>query len=271
MRLQIVRRTALAAGTTTLLLVASCRQADPARDVFMGYIEDTQVNVTTRIPGRLTDVFVTEGQYVRAGQRIARLDDTGMVDNLHALRRELANIATNRQRLQRLYAAGAIPEQKLDEIETTYDVVTDKTMALASDIHDMTITSPIPGKVAVRIHEPGEMLAPGMPVVVVQDTATTWARFSIPESYVNQVHLGQVVTLSTGSDSALCRAEVVEVLPMADFATKVPTNLQDQRDVRAFAVRMKLLDHRRRMEPGMYVYLTLQPAPVPGGNLAERP
>ncbi len=271
MRLQIARRAALAAGSTVLLLVASCRQADPAHDVFMGYLEGTQVNVTTRIPGRITGVFVTEGQYVRAGQRIAQLDDTSMVDNLRALRRELANIATNRQRLERLYAAGAIPEQKLDEIQTTYDVVTDRVMALASDLRDLTITSPIAGKIAVRVHEPGEMLAPGMPVAVVQDTATAWARFSIPESFADRVRLGQVFTLSTGTDTAAWRAEVVEVLPMADFATKVPTNLQDQRDVRAFAVRMKLLDHRRRMEPGMYVYLTLPPAPLPGGSLAERP
>lgn len=265
------RQWLLLAGAALAVLPAGCSQSAPADPLFMGYIEDTQVNVTTRIPGRITDIFVDEGAPVTAGQKVAQLDDSSMVANLRALRRRRANINKNRQRLERMYAVGAIPEQKLDEIETAYDVLTDKMMALESNVRDMTIRSPIDGRVGVRVLEPGEMMAPGMPVVVVSDTSTSWARFSIPETYMAQVRVGNAFTLTTGVDSLRVHARVVQILPLADFATKVPTNLQDQRDVRSFSVRLKLLDHATELPPGVYVYLSLKPPAQPGGAPRAEP
>jgi hypothetical protein len=96
-----------------------------------------------------------------------------------------------------------------------------------------------------------------MPVVVETDTSISWARFSIPESYINQIQLGKVLTLTTGISGVSFRAEVIQILPMADFATKVPTNLQDERDVRAFSVKLKILNNKEQIKPGIYVYLKL--------------
>lgn len=253
----VLSRASLASTVIMLLMIAGCQDPPKTQNVFMGYIEDTEVNVTTRIPGKITDIFVNEGSYVKENQKIAQLDNKDMLDNLNAIKQELSNIDKNRKRLQKMYAVGAISEQKLDEIETTYEVIKDKMMALQTNVNDMTILSPIAGKVNVRVLEPGQMMAPGMPVVVVTDTSITWARFSIPESYINQIQLGKVLTLTTGIAKTNFKAEVVQILPMADFATKVPTNLQDERDVRAFSVKMKILNGKDQIKPGIYVYLKL--------------
>lgn len=254
----VLSKVSLGLAVITLLAIGGCAQDPPkTQNVFMGYIEDTEVNVTTRIPGKITGIFVNEGSYVKDGQKIAQLDNKDMLDNLSAMKQELSNIDKNRKRLEKMYAIGAISEQKLDEIETTYEVVKDKMMALQSNIDDMTITSPISGKVNVRVLEPGQMMSPGMPVVVVTDTSISWARFSIPESYVNQIQLGKTLTLTTGIADVHFLAEVVQILPMADFATKVPTNLQDERDVRAFSVKLKILSNKDQIKPGIYVYLKL--------------
>ncbi len=254
----IISKVSVALAVITMLMIGGCAQDPPKyQNLFMGYIEDTEVNVTTRIPGKITGIYVNEGEYVKADQKIAQLDNRDMLDNLSAMKAELTNIGRNRKRLENLYAVGAVPQQKLDEIETAYDVVRDKMAALQSNINDMTITSPIAGKVNVRVLEPGQMMAPGMPVVVETDTSISWARFSIPESYINQIQLGKVLTLTTGIVGVSFRAEVIQVLPMADFATKVPTNLQDERDVRAFSVKLKILDNKDQIKPGIYVYLRL--------------
>ncbi len=254
----IVSKVSVRLAVIAMLMIGGCAQDPPKyQNLFMGYIEDTEVNVTTRIPGKITDIYVHEGQYVKEDQKIAQLDNKDMLDNLSAMKAELTNIGRNKKRLENLYAVGAVPQQKLDEIETAYDVVRDKMAALQSNINDMTITSPIAGKVNVRVLEPGQMMAPGMPVVVVTDTSISWARFSIPESYINQIQLGKVLTLTTGIAGVSFRAEVIQILPMADFATKVPTNLQDERDVRAFSVKMKILNNKDQIKPGIYVYLKL--------------
>lgn len=253
-----VSKVSVGLAAIAMLMIGGCAQDPPKNhNLFMGYIEDTEVNVTTRIPGKITDIYVHEGQYVKEDQKIAQLDNKDMLDNLSAMKAELSNIGRNKKRLENLYAVGAVPQQKLDEIETAYDVVKDKMAALQSNINDMTITSPIAGKVNVKVLEPGQMMAPGMPVVVVTDTSISWARFSIPESYINQIQLGKVLTLTTGVSNVNFLAEVVQILPMADFATKVPTNLQNERDVRAFSVKMKILNNKDQVKPGIYVYLKL--------------
>jgi membrane fusion protein (multidrug efflux system) len=253
-----ISKVSVGLAVIAMLMIGGCAQDPPkTQNVFMGYIEDTEVNVTTRIPGKITYIYVHEGQYVKADQKVAQLDNKDMLDNLSAMKAELSNIGRNRKRLENLYAVGAVPQQKLDEIETAYEVVKDKMMALQSNINDMTITSPIAGKVNARVLEPGQMMSPGMPVVVITDTSITWARFSIPESYINQIQLGNVLTLTTGMAKTNFKAEVVQILPMADFATKVPTNLQDERDVRAFSVKMKILNNKDQIKPGIYVYLKL--------------
>ena len=47
------------------------------------------------------------------------------------------------------------------------------------------------------------------------------------------------------------------MVPMAGFATKTPTTLRDQRDVRTFSVKMKFEKYYPQLKPGMSVYLTL--------------
>ncbi|MCL5268523.1 MAG: efflux RND transporter periplasmic adaptor subunit [Bacteroidetes bacterium] len=253
-----ISKVSVGLAVIAMLMIGGCAQDPPKnQNVFMGYIEDTEVNVTTRIPGKITGIFVNEGAYVKADQKIAQLDNKDMLDNLSAMKEELSNIGKNKKRLENLYTVGAVSQQKLDEIETAYEVVKDKMSALQNNINDMTITSPIAGKVNVRVLEPGQMMAPGMPVVVVTDTSISWARFSIPESYINQIQLGKVLTLTTGMANTNFLAEVIQILPMADFATKVPTNLQNERDVRAFSVKMKILNNKDRIKPGIYVYLKL--------------
>lgn len=249
-----------------LIIIGACSQKKEEKiPEFMGYIENTQFNVTTRMPGKIVAIYVDEGDTVKAGQIVAELDKRELSYNIDALKSQLNNISVNRKRVQKLYNAGAIPQQKLDEIETAYNVVSSKLAALNTRLEDMNILSPIDGVVNVRVLEVGQMMPPGMPVVIVTDTTMTWARFSIPESYLDQIQLGKIFKISTSIDEQTLSVKVTQIMPMADFATKTPTTLRDQRDVRSFSVKMKILDHKNLCKPGIYVYLKLKPLHS-GGN-----
>jgi len=245
---------------SAFVLVISCSQKKAPEDPeFMGYIENTQVNITTRIPGKIVTIAVDEGDTVKENQVVTELDKRELLANKQAMEAQLANIKINRNRLQNLYKAGAVPQQKLDEIETAYQVVSQKIAALNVKLNDMTIVSPINGIVNVRVLEEGQMMPPGMPVVVVTDTSKTWARFSIPESYLNQVKLGQMFEIASAIPGETLQAKVVQIMPMADFAIHTPTTLRQERDVRSFSVKMKISKGLELCKPGMYVYLKLKP------------
>lgn len=229
---------------------------------FMGYIENTQVNATTRIPGKITAIYVDEGDSVKQGEAVAQLDTRELIANRKAMMAQLQNIVKNKKRLKNLFTAGAVPQQKVDMIETQFDVLTNKINALNIKIEDMTITSPIKGVVNVKVLEAGQMMPPGMPVVIVTDPEGTWARFNVPELYINQINLGDVFNLETNIKNLNLKGKVVKILPMVSFATHTPTTLRGERDVRTFDVKMKIIANQKKCKPGMSVFLKLKPIPT---------
>ena len=241
-----------------MLLVGCAKKEENPYTTFAGYVENTQVNVTTRMPGLITKIFCDEGEIVQKGDTVAVLDKKELLANRRALVARLSNINVNKKRVQNLFDAGAVPQQKLDEIETNYQIVRDQLMALDTKLEDMTVIAPLSGVVVTKVLEQGQMMPPGMPVVIVSDTSITYARFSIPESYFDQVSLGQKFTLSTAVRGAEVQATVFQIVPMADFATHTPTDLRGQSDVRSFSVKMKFDQYYKLLKPGMSVYLQLK-------------
>jgi len=236
---------------------------EPTQHQFMGYIENTQVNITGRLPGKISSIYVDEGDTVKQGDKIARLDTRELDANMDALNSQLKNIILNKSRIEHLFQAGALPQQKVDEIETSYEVLRSNILALKTKIEDMLITSPIDGIVNVKVLENGQILSPGMAVVIVTDPDGTWARFSIPERFIDQINIGQQFEINSNTPGLAYEAKVIQILPFAEFASHTPTTLRDERDVRTFDVKMKLLDTPQHAsivtsKPGMYVYLTLK-------------
>ncbi len=243
------------------LMSTSCQQKQKKSkdNIFQGYIESTQVNVTTRIPGRIEKILVDEGDTLKEGDTVATLDARVLKAKREALLAKLRNVRTNKRRLEKLYEAGAIPQQKLDEINTGYDMLVDNIKALDININDMTIKAPMDGIVNVKVLEPNQMMPPGMPVVIETDPKGTWARFGIPETYMNQINLGDIFELSTNMDNLKLKAKVIQILPMANFATHTPTTLREERDVRTFDVKMIILNNQMHCKPGISVFLKLKP------------
>jgi len=245
------------------MILSGCQyfmKEEKAKDpVFMGYIENTQVNVTTRIPGRITEIYVDEGDSVQAGEKVAQLDTRPLEAKLSAMKAKLANVLVNKKRIENLYKAGAIPKQKLDNIETSYAMLSDNIKELTINIDDMTIRAPMDGIVTVRVLEVNQMIPPGMPVVIETDPQGTWARFSIPEKYLGQIRPGKKFLLRSNVPGLTFEGKVIQIIPMADFATFTPTELRGERDVRTFNVKMKITENIQECKPGMSVYLTLEP------------
>ncbi|MGB9745425.1 MAG: HlyD family secretion protein [Bacteroidales bacterium] len=258
-----MKRGIIAVNVLLIVALVSCSKTAQKQEIpeFMGYIENTQVMVTTRMAGKITKIFVDEGDTVQEGDTIAQLDARELLANWRAMKSQLEDIIRNKKRLENLHAAGAVPQQNVDMLETQYNVLVNNISALNTKIEDMTVTSPIDGIVNVKVLEPGQMMAPGMPVVIVTDPQGTWARFSVPETYLDQIDLGKVFTLKTNMGNLVLQGKVDKILPMAGFATHTPTNLRQERDVRTFDIRLKIIDNQMKCKPGMSVFLSLNPLP----------
>lgn len=83
----------------------------PAFATSNGRIEATEMDVATKLPGRLVEVLVQEGDRVEAGEVVARLD----IDTLEAQRRQAE--AQLRQAQQEREHALAVVEQRTSELD----------------------------------------------------------------------------------------------------------------------------------------------------------
>jgi len=109
---RLQQRSGLASATllAVLLLLGACSDRDGSRPgelVLSGNIEVTDAQLGFKVPGRVVERLVSEGDRVKAGQLVARLDDTEQQEQLALRRAELAGAEAAFAALQ----AGSRPQE----------------------------------------------------------------------------------------------------------------------------------------------------------------
>lgn len=80
------------------------------------------------------------------------------------------------------------------------------------------ITAPISGVVTSRMVDPGDTVAPGVPVISVEDDSLYRLEVTVPES-ISELYVGKMVDVSVGSDESTGQGKVAVVSPAGDAAT----------------------------------------------------
>jgi len=114
-----------------------------------------------------------------------------------------------------------------------------------------TLTSPLTGMVLSKNVEPGEMVAPGSPIVTVGDLARVYMRAYIEETDLGRVKLGQKVRVTTDTyPDKIYEGKITFISPQAEFT---PKNVQTKKERVKLVYRVKVdLDNAKlELKPGM--------------------
>lgn len=136
--------------------------------------------------GRVVRVTVKDGQHVRRGQSLARLDTAQLRAERHRLSAKLTESAAARSiaeltasRLKRLADEKFVPRQESDEarygLEAARARVDQLHAAIAGvdvKLAQSTLVAPFSGTVAVRLVDEGTVVAAGVPVLRLLDEET---------------------------------------------------------------------------------------------------
>ncbi|HZI26799.1 MAG TPA: efflux RND transporter periplasmic adaptor subunit [Gemmatimonadaceae bacterium] len=166
--------------------------------------------LSTKLMGRVMEVRVREGDVVAAGAVLVRLDDRDL-----AARREqadagvrAADAAHNEARLQAdrlrsLFADSAAPRAHLDAAEAGLvraEQAVRGARAMAAEVEALTdyaeVRAPFGGVIVQSLVDPGAFVAPGMPLVRIEDPSRLRVVAAVPPSTASAVHRGSRVGVS---------------------------------------------------------------------------
>jgi len=130
------------------------------------------------------------GARVRSGQVLAVLAPTASEASFAEVRGRVDELEHEVERAERLAAAGAIPERRLEEARRDLGVARAELEALSGEMaadYTLDLRSPITGVVARRDFVPGGRVTAGLPLFTVVDPSTAWLRVQLPVGRVNAV------------------------------------------------------------------------------------
>lgn len=161
------------------------------------------VSVHTRVDGQLTQVHYKEGQLVHAGDALAEIDSAPFEASLTQSEGELArdnalleNARLDLSRYQEAFAKNAIPKQQLDtqastvhQYEGTVKLDEGQVTNAQVQLNYTHITSPITGRVGLRLVDPGNIVhaSDANPLVVITELQPIAVIFSVAEDYLPQI------------------------------------------------------------------------------------
>lgn len=134
--------------------------------------------------------------------------------------------------------------------------------ALEKDRAATEVRAPVAGVVTERFLEPGELVAPRTPILVLADLERAWANVYLDEPLIGRVRLGQPATLFVDGISAGLAGTVTFISPRAEFT---PRNVQTREERAKLVYRLKVTTDNRAglLKPGMPVEAEVRLQPVP--------
>lgn len=195
-----------------------------------------QVELGPKVTGVLQSVEFDEGDLVKKGQVVFRLDSAQsrlMVQQaeaqLQVARSNLAAVKLEYDRAKELHARGALPTASYEQIQARFDAVsTGVTQAEVATslarraVADTAVTSPISGVVAARYKNPGETatMMPVTVVLVVQDVSVLELRVRLPETALRYLKPGASLKASFPAIDGERTVAVERINPAVDVVTR---------------------------------------------------
>jgi RND family efflux transporter MFP subunit len=231
-----------------------------------------------KISGTIEIVHVDEGDQVKKGQTLARLDQK---DLLIAVRQgqaavrvaeaqlkeaevKVGNLRRERERLANLFKKNVISQQRYDDIDTAYSMAVIRVEVIRAQIlscrenlamaeqklKDTVIVAPFSGLIVKRFINQGEFVStmPPSPLFLIMNIDRVKTEIGLPEVHLARINIGNPVDVK------------VDTYPDITFTGKISTiNPMVDPVSRAFKIKVEIPNKDHRLKPGMFARVKIYP------------
>jgi len=205
-----------------------------------------QVNVTSDVSGRITDIMFTAGSNVKAGAPLVQLFDGPEQADLANFKAQATVAQLSLDRAKQLASRQFGPQATVDQAQASFDQAQAGIAKTEAIISQKLVRAPFDGDLGVRHVEVGQFLTAGTQIISLTDLSSLYANFTVTEKDSAQLKVGQTVRV------------VVDAYPGRKFEGQITTiEPQISTDTRNIRVQATIANPDHILKPGMFATTTV--------------
>ena len=190
--------------------------------------------IKARVAGELQGLTVREGDFVKAGQVIARIDASEYRSRVRQVKEQAESAKAQVDVVQRQYDnnkalvdQGFISKTALDvslanlnAAQSTYKAAQAATDVATKSVDDTVLKAPISGQVSQRLAQPGERVGVDARIVEIVDLSRLELEATLSAADSTQIQIGQSAELQIEGSPKTVAAKVVRINPSAQAGSR---------------------------------------------------
>ena len=231
-------------------------------------ISDNQKMITSRFMGFVTNVNVSEGDFVKKNELLYTIDskeiDSSLTQvklaisqaqlSLQMYQNQYTNVKLNLERNKRLLEKDMVSKYEVENLQLAeqnlanmVSIATKQVQQAKAQLAEvknqykyLNIKAPNDGVVVAKNIKVGEMAMPGMPAIVLSDLSNLKISAEIAESNLNRIVYGKKVTVNIPSLKIRAIGSISAIIPNSNPMTHT------------FKIKISFKTNSKRVYPGMY-------------------
>lgn len=199
-----------------------------------GNIDIRQVNLSFRVGGRIKELLVDEGNIVKKGDLLARLEDDQISNKLKQAEAQVEIVEAKKYNVDLYYERNLdlcnknlISKQECDNIlsnkqeaEANYSYVLAKNEEAKIAFDDCNLYAPSDGVILIKAQDEGAMVRAGSTIYMLSLNNKMYVKTYIDGSHLDKVKIGDEVEVYSNSKSKRYIGHVSYISNTAEFTPK---------------------------------------------------
>jgi membrane fusion protein, multidrug efflux system len=211
-----------------------------------------EVDLIAEVAGKITGIYFKEGETVRQGQLLLKINDDELRASLQKLEVSLKLAKDSERRQKVLLDKGGISQQEYEVALTELNSMEEDIKRVQAQIGKTNITAPFAGRIGLRSVSQGSYVSPNTKIASLVSDDPVKLDFSVPEKYASAIVKGQQVKFFVHGVDSPRTATVYAKEPRIDEAT------------RTLQVRAESPNKDGVLMPGSFARVEMGFKPMPG-------
>ena len=204
-----------------------------------------EVTLQSEAAGKITNIYFEEGQRVRQGALLVKINDSELQARLRRAEYQLTLAENREQREKQILDGGGISLEDYEATQNEVNVLRADVDLIKAQIEKTRVRAPFAGTIGLRQVSLGSNIATTTVIASIQDVDPIKVDFSIPERYAQRVSVGDEIVFNVEGFDAPQRGVIYAAEPSID------------EDTRTLLIRARSANTDERLRPGAFADIDL--------------